>query len=86
MTDALRTHKDDGRQAFPRAAEGDQIMTDEPGMTLRQWYAGHALAGILANYKMLMAVDRECDGNPADGAAVLARIHADALIAELDKT
>ncbi len=39
---------DDGRQAFPGFL-GDQYADPwVPGMTLRQWYAGQALAGILA--------------------------------------
>lgn len=33
--------------AFPRIVpEGDTL---QPGMTLRQWYAGMALSGIMAN-------------------------------------
>ena len=77
--------KDDGRAAFPYQHVASPSSELEYGMTLRQWYAGKALAGITANAKLLAEVDREYKGNPVDGTAILARLHADALIAELDK-
>ena len=40
MTD---THIKDGGPAFPI------LRSDQPGMTLRDWFAGQALAGLLAN-------------------------------------
>ena len=69
--------KDYCRAAFPRAAEGDRIMVDEPGMTLRQWYAGQALAGLLA-----ADVRNEWKASTVAPRAVTM---ADALIAELDR-
>lgn len=37
----------DGGQAFPRAGYSGSIPTE--GMTLRDWFAGQALAGMMAN-------------------------------------
>lgn len=36
--------------AFPRSNAGFIIPENISGMTLRQWYAGQALAGIMANH------------------------------------
>ena len=70
------TKPNDGGPAFPRA--GDQVNLPVKGMTLRQWYAGQALAGFCAEpyteevvYERSIA-ERSCD-------------LADALIDELDK-
>jgi hypothetical protein len=39
--------RDDGGPAFPRTGEGvGNPNYDEPGMTLRQWYAGLAMMGM----------------------------------------
>jgi hypothetical protein len=44
----------DGGPAFPRPAtkgsSGSIIRESQNGMTLRDWFAGQALAGILLNY------------------------------------
>jgi hypothetical protein len=41
---------DDGGPAFPRLGEGfGNPNYDTAGMTLRDWFAGQALAGLLAN-------------------------------------
>ena len=66
--------KDDGRPAFPRVLEHDHCWGDEPGMTLRQWYAGQALAGLTTNTR-----------SHATMAAKHAVMIADALILELDR-
>ena len=63
-----------GRKAFPRVLEHDHCWGDEPGMTLRQWYAGQALPGLL---------DR--DWPVPISTARRAVEYADALIAELDR-
>ena len=70
------SQKDDGRPAFPRVVEDEHVWRDTPGMTLRQWYAGQALNGLLAS-----------DVNDVWTSAIpsLAVDLADALIAELDK-
>ncbi len=41
--------KNDGGPAFPRRIENSWGHLDHAGMTLRQWYAGMALQGLLAN-------------------------------------
>jgi hypothetical protein len=40
--------------AFPLAVHSDM---DWPGMTLRDWFAGQALAGLMANANMPFAPD-----------------------------
>lgn len=49
----MNTPKDNGGQAFPgeqdRCPNGTWNQTWDPGMTLRDWFAGQALAGSLAN-------------------------------------
>jgi len=39
---------DDGGPAFPHINHGGSIL-EAPGMSLRDWFAGQALAGLLAN-------------------------------------
>jgi hypothetical protein len=39
----------DGGQAFPSAALFDQAIVDTKGMTMRDWFAGQALAGMMAH-------------------------------------
>ena len=73
--------KDDGRSAFPHQAipSDSAVFGDSPGddgMTLRQWYAGMALSGLLANGPNLVTATR---------VAMEAVEVADELIAELDK-
>ena len=71
--------KNDGGQAFPRPAgrepNGNPVWS-QGGMTLRQYYAGQALAGINSTWAG--------GATSADLAAECVR-HADALIAELEK-
>ncbi len=63
---------DDGGLAFPSAPEGYE---PAHGMTLRDWFAGQALAGILANE----GVGRTVDTKLAD--AMHAYRMADAMLA-----
>lgn len=49
------TKKDDGGPAFPQV---DGVGVIEPGMTLRDWFAGQALAGLVRS-------DHGADGYPA---------------------
>ena len=51
------TDRHDGGPAFPVAA--DEFTT---GMTLRDWFAGQALAGILANPSRLDSIDNTTGG------------------------
>jgi len=78
--------KPDGGQAFPlqdeiASGEGGTIsMRDWPmqrGMTLRQWYAGKALQGIVSN--------PGCVGQKPEILSELAFVTADAMIAEGNK-
>ena len=64
--------KYNGGLAFPRASE----FFDEQGMTLRQWYAGQALVGVIVASR---------GGWPPQNVAEECAMYADALIAELDK-
>lgn len=69
MTDAIN----DGGAAFPQISELGDIAVTSPGMTLRDWFAGQALAGICANH----------DWHPTDVQSVAcdAYAHADAMLA-----
>ena len=69
--------KDNGRPAFARAAEGERLMVNEPGMTYRQWLAGMALAGT-------MAAEWAVEQTVEQTAVTCVRV-TDALLAELDK-
>ena len=81
----MTTH-DDGGSAFPRAPfEFTDISSglrwsekEQRGMTLRQWYAGLAMQGILASGQAVQ------DGT-TKGYATLAVQQADVLIEELKK-
>lgn len=74
----------DGGPAFPVitpgfAVEGGHIVypqLESWGMSLRDWFAGKALSGILGNH--------EIDFNPKD-AAEWAYKHADAMIVERER-
>ena len=64
----------DGGQAYPAAwgnpeQGGDYV----PGMTLRDWFAGQALAALISHYE---GEDGSMDGIPADAFQ-----YADAMIA-----
>ena len=53
----------DNPPAFPRTGEGfGSPKYDTPGMSLRDWFAGQALAGLMANGNMPFAPDyAECE-------------------------
>jgi hypothetical protein len=65
--------RNDGGPAFPSGENGIYAMRS--GMTLRDWFAGQVLAGLLA----------DGDFHSADGAAACAYEYADAMLAERDK-
>ena len=65
---------DDGVPAFPMATVDGWVQT---GMTLRDWFAGHALAGLCASASGI--------GIPSDEMAGIAYSRADAMIAEGNK-
>ena len=62
-----------GGPAFP--GPGDRGM----GVTLRDYFAGQALAGLLASHS------EACDWMPASQAAEMSTEYADAMLAERDK-
>lgn len=68
------TTKDDGGPAFPMSSVDGYEQT---GMTLRDWFAGHALAGLCASASGI--------GIPSDEMAGIAYSRADAMIAEGNK-
>lgn len=76
MTDA----PNDGGHAFPMASD---LLGHTPGMSLRDWFAGQALASLLADYDSRHGIPpydfmRHC-------AAAAYKV-ADAMIAARDKT
>lgn len=54
----MKSQSNDGGPAFPRPIsedrrhgdlpDGNEMIPEQPGMSLRQWYAGQALMGYLA--------------------------------------
>jgi hypothetical protein len=76
----------DGGQAFP---VGNPTHGGEPGMTLRDWFAGQALAGILANPTVKdWEVAASEMGDPdalVQVCALMAHKQADAMLAEREK-
>jgi len=70
--------KNDGGSAFPdHIDESAMHVTDIPGMTLRDWFAGQVLVGLYA------AATHELPGD--DEAADIAYAQADSMIAEREK-
>ena len=84
------TQPNDGGPAFPCGPSGMSISYDDgrtehqypgsPGMSLRDWFAGQALAGIMANAKLVgvLAVSNQ---DPASCAYEMAEF----MMAERDK-
>ncbi len=66
--------KPDGEPAFP-GVKASHSGADNEGMTLRQWYAGQALAG-------LMSLNAECYRVSMPACAKDCYAYADAMIAE----
>jgi hypothetical protein len=68
---------DDGGPAFPVAYHPEGNSADQPGMSLRAWLAGQALAGLMVRY----------DEHPHNlvQCAELACSAADAVIAQLKR-
>jgi hypothetical protein len=70
-------NKDDGGPAFPFESKdkyGANIRATTPGMSLRDWFAGQALTGVLADMEM-----------SAYAKAIYAYEIADAMLAERNK-
>ena len=77
----------DGGPAFPRQLREWELEKQGTGMSLRQYYAGKAMAGLVVGCGGFLGdsfsayAKGSCNGEIAKRAVVL----ADALIAELDK-
>lgn len=79
--------KNDGGQAFPKPYDPypnvqEAVRPSEGGMSMRQWYAGQAMIGIMSGQMMpgvaLMAKERSM--LPADLLAQMCFEQADAMI------
>ena len=78
--------KPDGGLAFPSLREIDMHTgpsREEVGMTLRDYFAGQALAGIMANNSLLVAANQ--DDNVKTIVAEMAYETADAMLAERER-
>ena len=79
-----------GGSAFPAYHYGDDIIRG--GMSLRQWYAGLAMQGLLACSEDCPAVATDPDGielerrHYASNVAAASCRYADAMIAELNES
>lgn len=78
--------------AFPKPADSigpnGELSQARDGMTLRQWYAGLAMQGILANSSTMAHVDKASRSDqisPTKIIVIMAEIQADDMIAQLDK-
>lgn len=74
--------KNDGGPAFPRSKK-DAVGND--GMSLREYYAGQALSGIMANPERWKEIANDYYNSGKKNAAKAVSL-ADALIEELEKT
>lgn len=77
----------DGGPAFPVCYQHNDVETGEIevsaanwGMSLRDWFAGQALAGILANQALLVRIDVESSKPTRDAAADYALAVADSVL------
>ena len=70
------TESKDGGPAFPRITYEGNL--GHPGMSLRDWFAGQALAGAIASPRPFMLRDKNCDTAPK--LADLSYEMADAMI------
>jgi hypothetical protein len=81
--------KPENPPAFPLRARGDGSIFERSheGMTLRDWFAGQALAGMMANQAMLNATLRKTQTGEsvADWTAKGAYAVADAMLAERER-
>jgi hypothetical protein len=77
----------DGGAAFPNSVQPD-FQYAEAGMTLRDWFAGQALAGVMASPDgsvFRYVIETAKTTSPAPAVAALAYELADAMLAERSK-
>lgn len=78
---------DNGGPAFPRPASEDKFNEEnyppQCGMSLRDWFAGQALAGSSASPDQWILASRQ--ENPFEGMARICYRIADAMLAEREK-
>lgn len=81
--------KNTGGSAFPKPqvdGPNDRFEWAEPGMTLRDWFAGQALNAVIGNSQLLDDIsDLNRDKAMTDTIAHHAYVLADAMLAERDK-
>lgn len=79
----MSSARDNGGPAFPQDERHDngELFRQHGGMTLRDWFAGQALAGMLA-FPGAVNGSREKSGV---GVARAAYVYADAMLAERQK-
>lgn len=70
-----------GGNAFPAEGGADSGLHSDPGMSLRDWFAGQALAGMLAMPSLDNGNFHNNCGEPFAGPAGYAYRMADAMIA-----
>jgi hypothetical protein len=74
----------DGGPAFPRTGEGfGDPKYDAPGMSLRDWFTGQALSGLVANPRIEDILRGSVHGDETIGETLsrLCNSYADALLA-----
>lgn len=79
----MNTPKNDGGPAFPWSPDGPNYQT-YPGMSLRDWFAGQALAGIIADQEGKRAIRNAVADSDrfAPQVASVCYLLADAMLAE----
>lgn len=72
--------------SMPEGTGFRTIRTPQPGITVRQWYAGMAMQGIVSNKDLCLAITQEVgDEYMGAGVAKAAYEFADAMLAEREK-
>lgn len=79
--------KNDGGPAFPtqwmdfQPLTGEQVVREQyAGLTMRDWFAGKALVGILSNHELLLMMDKLSKESTAKVASANAYQIADAML------
>lgn len=80
----------DGGPAFPMpnfTDRGEHTHWGDRGMTLRDWFAGQALIGVLSNHSLLLKIDVGAGASVStrEAAAIYAYGLADSMLTERNK-